>query len=167
MLSLESRLSAEEVAEALPGRPTDLAGWLLDHVQPDGEVAGVTMYRWGDVLAAGSGGERLGIEWISTGEAARRLGIPRATLSDMHSRAPADLPGAPLAAGRGKDRRHLRWDAARIRNWLDAYLAWEGQRDQRRPDRGGARRARRERRPNGLDQGPVDWDAAAREVGGR
>lgn len=62
--------------------------------------------------------------WISTSEAAARLGISRTTLDAMVARAPSTLPGAPLAIGVGDKRRHLRWDETRLGEWVTAYGHW-------------------------------------------
>lgn len=62
--------------------------------------------------------------WIGPAEAAQRMGISRTTLDAMLARAPSDLPGSPVLVGVGTARRHLRWDEARIEEWLVAYRAW-------------------------------------------
>lgn len=64
-------------------------------------------------------------EWLTTEEAARKLGIDRDTLDKMVSRAPKSLPGSPTHVGKGKVRRHLRWSAARLFDWASGYDAWE------------------------------------------
>lgn len=59
--------------------------------------------------------------WISTAEAARRLGINRSTLDDMVKCAPRNLPGSPVAVGEGKKHRFLRWNPSHLNEWADAY----------------------------------------------
>ena len=69
---------------------------------------------------------------VSTAEAAKLLGLDRATLDRMIARAPRTLKGAPLRVGEGRRRVHYRWDPARLGEWLDAYTAWDASRGQRR-----------------------------------
>lgn len=166
-LTAESLLSADEACEAMPCPGPATRDWLVAHVQPFGELVGVPVYRWGHVVAAiaGARGAEPVTTWLSTGEAAVRLGIARSTLDEMVSRAPKDLPGAPVHVGSGKTRAHLRWDAGRLQEWLAAYRSWEA-----RSARKGAvapthAPARTMRRAKADDDGPVDWGAVARQFG--
>lgn len=69
--------------------------------------------------------------YIGTAEAAALLNIDRSTLDEMVDRAPRNLPGAPVQAGRGKERRHWRWDPARVPEWAAAYEQWKATRGRR------------------------------------
>lgn len=71
-------------------------------------------------------------EWITTAQAAERLGIHRATLDRILEQAPSTLTGAPVNVGHGKNRRHLRWNAAELNDWYHAYQEWKGRRGRRR-----------------------------------
>ncbi|MCK6531140.1 helix-turn-helix domain-containing protein [Myxococcota bacterium] len=51
-LTAESLLCAEEAAEALPVPGPEALAWIRGNVKSAGEVAGVPVYRWGDVMAA-------------------------------------------------------------------------------------------------------------------
>lgn len=62
--------------------------------------------------------------WIDTVEAARRMGMSRTSLDAMMARCPPNLPGSPMRVGTGARRRHLRWDARALDDWLAAYRAW-------------------------------------------
>ena len=85
-------------------------------------------------LTAGSGasaGRPVGKRWLSTEEAAKYLGISRWTLDIMVARAPKNLPGTPEHIGSGRQRRHLRWNADKLDEWLGAYRGWEMSRGRR------------------------------------
>lgn len=138
-----SLLTLAEVIEALPCPESGARTWLCEHVAPTGMVAGVHVYEWGRVLEALSNerpptvapGSSPGAQidatpdaWLSTAEAAARLGIARCTLDQMIGQAPRTLPGAPTPVGTGLHRRHWRWDARRLEEWLTAYRAWSAAR---------------------------------------
>jgi predicted DNA-binding transcriptional regulator AlpA len=126
----DSILSEEEVAYCLPG-PADgsIRTWIRTNVEPFGQVASVTCYRWGDVLTqvAKQKTERPAPArkgWLTTAQVATRLGINRSTLDEMIAAAPSTLAGSPRQVGTGSKRRHLRWDEAQLDAWLEAYRAW-------------------------------------------
>lgn len=163
-LGPESRLSWEELIEACPGNPDDVRRWLTEHVPSCGSIGPVEVYRWGDALAAMTNPrpEVPGTAWLSTSEAAARLGIARSTLDEMLSRSPKDLPGSPVHVGNGSARQHLRWDAGRLQEWLTAYRSWEassGRKGLVAPSRVPQRTTRR---VTSDDDGPVDWAAVSR-----
>ena len=147
-LTPQSLLTLEEAVEALPCPGPEARSWLQEHVEPAGEVAGVEVYLWSDVLAAlhiededvpglsteseeGSPSAAV-FAWLSTEEAAERLGIARCTLDEMVAMAPVSLPGAPVQVGTGKRRQHLRWDAARLDEWLMDFHQWKNQKGRAR-----------------------------------
>lgn len=81
-------------------------------------------------------------EWLTTAQAAQRLGISRDTLDRMAGEVAEvgrDWPGAPVDVGAGRQR-SLRWDAAHLSAWMRRYGSWvaEG-----RPGLGGPGRAPR------------------------
>jgi predicted DNA-binding transcriptional regulator AlpA len=78
----------------------------------------------GDVGREVDGGVA-GTTWLSTAEAAERLGMARSTLDEMVAQAPQDLPGSPTQVGVGRRRRHLRWNAGGLEAWVRAYRAWQ------------------------------------------
>ncbi|MFZ5480578.1 MAG: hypothetical protein ACOZNI_27695 [Myxococcota bacterium] len=161
-LTADALLDLEEVCEALPGRPSEASAWVLANVQPCGELAGVLCWRWGDVLAAlrdRASPTEAGAVWVSTAEAAARLGVARSTLDEMVTHAPKDLPGAPVHVGGGKARQHLRWDAGRLVEWLTSYRAWEASAKQAAKTRPTVRRTSA---ASTTGDGPVDWAAVAR-----
>ena len=139
-----SLLTLEEVIEALPCPEPESRAWLLTHVSPTGELAGVSVYEWGQVLKAlqvkraatvpmstsTANLEAPPVTWLSTAEAAERLGIARCTLDEMVAQAPRTLPGAPTPIGSGHHRRHWRWDARKLEEWLTAFQAWSASRSQ-------------------------------------
>lgn len=71
--------------------------------------------------------------WLSTEQAADRMGIARCTLDTMYKKAPKNLPGCPMHVGVGRRAKHLRWDADRVREWLAAYRDWSAQTRTRGP----------------------------------
>lgn len=73
---------------------------------------------------AGSSRDVRAERWISTAEAAGRLGMDRGTLDKMVQDARKGLPGAPVHKGKGKTRQHLLWDADRLDEWVRAVEAW-------------------------------------------
>lgn len=160
-LTQDALLSLDEAAEALPGETPRNRSWVQMNVATVGDVAGVAVYRWGDVVARVADGrdEVLppGTIWLSTREAAARLGISRSTLDGMVGRAPVDLPGAPVVAGAGSRRRRWKWDAERLQTWLVAFTEW----DRRHPTKP-ALRQRRSKRAATQEPRPVDWNAAGR-----
>lgn len=136
VLGLASVVTLEEAVAVLPGRGTsdEKAAWVRERLKPSRDVFGVAVYRTVDLAAA------LGVVdeppagttvWISTAEAARRLGVDRSTLDIMRDRAPA-LPGGPVRVGAGRARRAWRWNAARLDEWFDAYERWYRQRGRSR-----------------------------------
>lgn len=70
--------------------------------------------------------------FVSTEKAAQILKIDRSTLDEMVGKAPRELPGAPVHVGEGTERRHLRWEAARLPEWMAAYRAWKATRGKRK-----------------------------------
>lgn len=138
-----SILTLEELIEALPFPHADTRAWLLEHVAPMGALAGIRVYRWSEVLTALTGSsiapplppttsvtaaDLSSSRWLSTAQAAARLGIARCTLDEMVSQAPRTLPGTPTPVGSGNRRRHWRWDGDMLEEWLTAYRAWTSQR---------------------------------------
>lgn len=98
---------------------------------------------------------------LSTTEAAREIGVGRSTLDGMVRRAPADLPGAPVHLGDGRQRRHLGWEGARLHQWVQAFRAWEAAGSPGRRVRG-----LRPHRTAKREEGEVaDWATLARELG--
>lgn len=165
-LSDGALLSLHEAAEAMPGNPRLAAGWISANVAPAGEWLGQPVYRWGDVAAALATTARAAAAapdaWLSTAEAADRMGVARNTLDQMVARSPRDLPGAPVLVGGGQRRRHLRWDAGQLAAWLPAYRAWEEEERERRSRPHAAKRkttGARRAEPAGE---AVDWAAEAR-----
>lgn len=160
-LSADALLTLSEAAEAMPGSPRLAREWLPEHVAPAAEILGQPLYRWGDVQDALRAGCAVPGDpaWLSTGEAAARLGVSRSTLDAMVARAPRDLPGAPVRVGEGGRRQHLRWDAGRIAEWAAAYRAW----DARENGPSASRRRSAPSRPRAaVEEGAVDWVAVAR-----
>lgn len=83
-------------------------------------------------------------EWLSTGDAAKRLGISRDTLDRLYAESievGQDWPGAPVDVGTGRQR-SLRWEASQLSAWLRSYGAW---RAAGRPGLGGTPRQRSKR----------------------
>lgn len=98
--------------------------------------------------------------WITTAEAAARLGISRDTLDRYTRDAPDDLPGAPEDAGRGRNR-HLRWDATELDVWFRAFCRWQRERRRTtvpRPTTATKRRSKAPRRAVAQDDnGPITF----------
>lgn len=147
----ESLLSAAEVARALPGDPNGNDAWLNRTVCASASApGGEPLHTWGDVVAAIS---TRGVDpgWLSTDEAASRLGVARSTLDELAKRSAPGLPGAPVIAGGGKVRRHLRWDGSQLGEWYRAA------------DTGVAvGRGRPSKASPTMADGPVDWVAESR-----
>ena len=160
-LTTESLLSEDEAVEALPGRPEATRPWLRDQVAPAGAIGSDPVFRWGDVLTALKS-PAAEPALASCDEVAQRLGVSRRTLDAMVARAPATLPGAPVAVGSGGRRKHLRWRLAHVEAWLQAYQAWES--EQVRSCQPSAPRRRSARRSS---DAPVDWSAVGRAESGR
>src|SRR5262245_9749149 len=99
-LTPDALLTLDEASEALPGETTRSRSWVAANVATVGDVAGIAVYRWGDVVARVSDGRAEvpspSTVWLGTKEAATKLGISRSTLDGMVARAPKDLPGAPV-----------------------------------------------------------------------
>lgn len=81
-LTPDSLLAAEEAVEALPAPGPEARAWLLANVEPAGEVAGVAVYRWGNVVAA-TGSQRTTVpqpgtasDLLTTAEVAELLRVP-------------------------------------------------------------------------------------------
>ena len=74
-----------------------------------------------------------------------------------------DLPGAPLHVGEGGARKHLRWDAGSVQEWIAAYRAWEVRGKVPRSNPSVASQPAKAR--GKTQDGPVDWAKVAREVG--
>ncbi len=163
-LTSDTLLDLDELAEALPGRPEDTRPWALRHVPSVGTIAGVMVYRWGDAVASvevapGSAVRIDPAAWFTTAQAAQHLGVARSTLDAMVSRAPPDLPGAPVLVGTGRRRRRWKWSAETLDEWHAAYSAW----DANRPAKPSTRTLSRHAPPTGsLGETPVDWHVAGR-----
>lgn len=117
----DALVSLDEAADGLPGDPAANASWIAARVDSIAEIAGTRVYRWRDVVAALDADRS--VQWLTSDEVAVRFDVSRMTLDAMVGHAPRDLPGAPVQVGRGKKRAHLRWDAARIDDWLKAFRA--------------------------------------------
>lgn len=61
-LNSESLLTLDECVEAMPGADSKARAWLQQHVKPAGNIAGVTVYRWGDVLSVLVARRKAGME---------------------------------------------------------------------------------------------------------
>lgn len=140
-LTPASVIPLEDVVEALPAPEPEARAWLLAHVEPAGELVGEVVYCWGDVLAAMKQptleaasplSEVKDARWLTTEQAALRLSIARSTLDEMVAQAPKTLEGAPVSVGGGSERKHFRWDAERLDDWMAAYQQWQATRRKRR-----------------------------------
>ncbi len=155
-------LDLDEASLALPGREAVNRHWIRANVAPVGVGPEGPLYVYEDLVRAATehgarAAEPLGpVRWLSTDEAAALLEISRSTLDAMISRAPADLPGAPMTTGSGRRRRRRRWNAATLDGWLKAFTQWEAE----PRTRSRAQTSSVSRRT--LAATPVDWAAAAR-----
>ncbi|MFT5685108.1 MAG: hypothetical protein ACI8RZ_006055 [Myxococcota bacterium] len=140
-LTPDAVLTFEEAVEAMPSPNPRTRQWLLEQVEPAGELAGEVVYRWGDVLAAMTQpttevasplAEVEDARWLTTEQAALRLNIARSTLDEMVAQAPKTMEGAPVSVGGGRHRNHLRWDGERLDDWMSAYQQWQATRRKRR-----------------------------------
>jgi len=143
VLQDSSLLDREEVLEALPFPRTEAETWLDENVAPLAGPAGCRVYRWGIVMhallsGAGQGSLQSTAEtqqpapprdWLTTAEAAARLGMARSSLDEMVEQAPRSLSGAPTPVGTGQKRTHWRWDGNSLDLWLEAYREWSGRRE--------------------------------------
>jgi len=143
VLQDSSLLDREEVLEALPFPRSEAGVWLDENVPPLAGPAGCRVYRWGAVVQAlqsGAGRHALHSatetlqpptphDWLTTAEAAARLGMARSSLDEMVEQAPRDLPGAPTPVGTGQKRTHWRWIGSSLDLWLAAYREWVAQRE--------------------------------------
>jgi hypothetical protein len=147
----ESLLSAAEVARALTGDARVNEAWLNRSVCAAARTpGGEPMFTWGDIVAAISthGGDPV---WLSTQEAASRLGLARSTLDELAKRSDPGLPGAPVIAGGGKVRRHLRWEGSQLGERYRAAAAGVA-----------VGRGRPSKASPTMADGPVDWVAESR-----
>lgn len=94
--------------------------------------------------------------WLTTIEAATVLGVHRKTLDALAQKFP-DAPGGPVVVGGGMRRKHLRWPAAGLEDWLRRV-----QEAQRQPARPAPKPRRGRAMAMGMEEGPVDWRAVAR-----
>jgi hypothetical protein len=175
-LTPASLLSTEEVIEALPLPEQIARSWLRENVPPTATIEGTDVWFWGDVVerlhgegqhqkgAVPSNETESGSRWLSTSDAAGLLGIPRSTLDAMLRRAPSGLPGAPILAGSGNERRHWRWDSAVVEDWLRAFREWEADKASKRP-RPSRKRTRLAKRKEPQGSKPVDWASTVAKYG--
>ena len=147
----ESLLSPAMVSWALPGDARVNDAWLNRSVCAAARTpGGEPMFTWGDIVAAISthGGDPV---WLSTQEAASRLGVARSTPDELAKRSDPGLPGAPVIAGGGKVRRHLRWEGSQLGERYRAAAAGVA-----------VGRGRPSKASPTVANGPVDWVAESR-----
>ncbi len=159
-LTPQTLLSLEELLEVLPVPPEEARAWVGSSLSPVGAVAGEALYLWGDVVGAMTEKPVGQEEWLTTDQAAVRLGVSRRTLDRMVAAAPPNLPGGPISGGSGRKRKKLLWEPDRLNEWLGAFREWEAG---NKPRRRGRQRPVRPR-PEPASE-PVDWGAVVAEAG--